>query len=356
MSEFAASSCDGIVISAPGGPEVLRWIENMPLAAPGPDELLIHVFFAGVNRHDCNQRRRGPTPAHSDVPGLEVSGIVQAAGSRVRGFTAGDAVCALVDGGGYATRAIVPAELAFRVEAPLDLQSAAALPEALFTVWHNFFGVADLGPGESVLIHGGTSGVGSLAIQMLGALGHPVHVTCGSDEKCAAALALGARTAINYRTHDFEQEIQRVTRHAGVDVILDMAGSAHCASNVDALARRGRLVHLSPGDGAEFRAPLRAIMAKEVRITGSLLRPLPLAEKSLIAQQLRRVAMPLVRDRRIRPWVQETYPLRMAAEAQARLESGQSMGKIVLEARAGSDASAHDGASSAVQRSAWRHQ
>lgn len=332
MSEIPASTCDGIVIAGAGGPEVLQWTEDMPLAEPGPDDLLIDVAFAGVNRHDCNQRRRGPTPAHSDVPGLEISGIVKAAGARVRGFAAGDLVCALVDGGGYATRATAPAALAFKVETPLDLKSAAALPEALFTVWHNFFGLAALGPGESVLIHGGTSGVGSLAIQLLGALGHPVHVTCGSDEKCAAAMDLGARCAINYRTQDFVHEVKRATQGAGVDVILDMAGSAHCAGNVEALAWRGRLVHLSPGDGAEFRAPLRSIMAKEARITGSLLRPVPMAHKSLIAQQLRRVAMPLVHSGKIRAWVQETFALQAASQAHARLESGRSMGKIVLEA------------------------
>lgn len=301
MSEIPTSFCDGIVIARAGGPEVLQWTGSMPLAEVGPDDLLIDVAFAGVNRHDCNQRRRGPAPAHCDVPGLEASGIVKAAGARVRGFAAGERVCALVDGGGYATRAVAPAALAFKVEAPLDLRSAAALPEALFTVWHNFFGLADLGPGESVLIHGGTSGVGSLAIQLLGALGHPVHVTCGSDEKCAGAMDLGARSAINYRTQDFVQEVQRATLGAGADVILDMAGSAHCARNVEALAWRGRLVHLSPGDGAEFRAPLRSIMAKEARITGSLLRPVPLPRKSLIAEQLRRVAMPLVHSRKSAP-------------------------------------------------------
>ena len=325
------SACGGVVISAAGGPDVLHWRPGLALPALGQDELLIRVAYAGVNRHDCNQRRRGPTPAHSDVPGLEVSGFVCATGSRVTQFQTGDAVCALVDGGGYATHAIAPAALAFKIEAPLDLKSAAALPEAMFTVWYNFFGVASLGPGESVLIHGGTSGVGSLAIQLLHALGHPVHVTCGSDDKAAAALQLGARVAINYRSHDFVQEILRATEGRGVDVILDMAGATHSARNVQALARRGRLVHLSPGDGAEFCAPLRTIMAKEARITGSLLRPLPLGEKSLIAEKLRHVVIPLIHEGKVRAWVQETYPLQRAGAAHERLESGQSMGKIVLQ-------------------------
>lgn len=325
------ASCQAIVITAAGGPEVLQWRPHMPLPALGDDEVLIEVAYAGVNRHDCNQRRRGPTPLHSDVPGLEVSGTVQALGRRVQDVRVGDRVCALVDGGGYASHAIAAAALVMQVEDPLDLKAAAALPEALFTVWHNFFGVADLGPGQSVLIHGGTSGVGSIAIQLLRALGHPVYATCGSDSKAQAARQLGANLAINYRTQDFVREVLEATGQHGVDVILDMAGGAHAARNVEALARRGRLVHLSPGNGDAFCAPLRSIMAKEARITGSLLRPLPLGEKALIAQQLRRVVVPLLRSGRLRPWVQEAFPLRDAAAAHARLESGASMGKIVLE-------------------------
>lgn len=321
---------DAIVITAPGGPEVLQWTEGLPLAEPAPDEVLIDVAFAGVNRHDCNQRRRGPTPAHSDVPGLEVSGTVRWAGARAGGLRVGDPVCALVDGGGYATRVVAPSALTFAVPAGLDLQAAAALPEALFTVWHNFFGVAALGADDTVLIHGGTSGVGSLAIQLLRCLGHRVAVTCGTDAKAAEARALGAEAAFNYRTQDWAQAAIDWTHGRGVDVVLDMAGAAHSARNVQVLARRGRLVHLSPGDGADFVAPLRPILAKELRITGSLLRPLPLAEKALVAERLRAVALPLVAAGRVCPWVSQVFGLVQAAQAHAHLESGQAMGKLVL--------------------------
>ncbi|HYP70298.1 MAG TPA: NAD(P)H-quinone oxidoreductase [Variovorax sp.] len=326
-----ASTCEGIVISAAGGPEVLRWVDAMPLPELAADEVLIDVAFSGVNRHDCNQRRRGPTPAHSDVPGLEVSGVVHAVGARVTQFKVGDEVCALVDGGGYATKAVAQASLTFKVKAPLTLRLAAALPEAMFTTWHNFFGVAQLGPGETVLIHGGTSGVGSFAIQLLRCFGHSVFVTCGSDEKGVQALALGATRAINYRTQDFAEEVLSATGGKGVDVILDMAGAAHSARNVHALARRGRLVHLSPGDGVDFVAPLRTILAKEARITGSLLRPLPPEEKAAIAASLRKHVLPLIDAGHLAPWVQEVVPLRAAADAHARLESGNAMGKIVLQ-------------------------
>ena len=216
-----------MVISSPGGPEVL--VERtVPVPALGDDELLIEIAFAGVNRHDCNQRRRGPTPAQSDIPGLEVSGIVRDAGSRVPPEWIGRRVCALVDGGGYAHYVAAPVGVAFALDDRITLQQAAALPEALFTLWHNFFGVASLAAGETVLIHGGTSGVGSLAIQVLTRLGHKVYATCGSDAKCAQAVALGASAAFNYRTSRFEDDVARCTQGRGVDVILDMAGARIC--------------------------------------------------------------------------------------------------------------------------------
>jgi NADPH2:quinone reductase len=322
-----------IAITAAGGPEVLA-LRRVDVPVPGDEEVLIEVAYAGVNRHDCNQRRRGPTPNYSDVPGLEVSGVVRAIGSRVRGISPGQSVCALVDGGGYAQYACALASHALVLDGTgIELDTAAALPEAMFTVWHNFFNVARLGPGESVLIHGGTSGVGSFAIQLLGLLGHPVFATCGSDAKCEQALALGAVAAINYRSQRFEQEIARLTHGRGVDVILDMAGTAYGPQNVEAIARRGRMVHLSPTDGAEWQASLRALMAKEAWLTGSLLRPLPAIEKSLIAQALRRVVLPLVAAKKIRPLVHQVLPLAEAAEAHRRLESGDVMGKLLLDAR-----------------------
>lgn len=321
-----------VVISAAGGPDVLQ-LRNVDMPVPRDDELLIEVAFAGVNRHDCNQRQRGPTTTQSNIPGLEVSGTVAAVGGRVRGFTPGRKVCALTDGGGYAQFACAPAAHAFELPEGLDLGNAAALPEAMFTVWHNFFGVAALGAGESVLLHGGTSGVGSLAIQVLRRLGHPVYATCGSDEKCSTARRLGAMAAINYRSQAFEAEILRLTGGRGVDVILDMAGAQYAARNIEALARRGRLVHLAPGDGADFSAPLRAIMAKEAKITGSLLRPLPTEEKTLVAVALHRVVWPMVAAGDVRPLIDGVLPLEQAGEAHRQLESGAVAGKLLLDAR-----------------------
>lgn len=331
MQVVQTSMQDAVFISAAGGPEVLQ-VRRVPLPVARDDELLIRVHFSGVNRHDCNQRRRGPTPVHSDVPGLEVAGVVRAVGARVSGFAPGDRVCALTDGGGYAEQVAAPAALAFRLGDGLGLAQGAALPEALFTIWHNFFNVAQLAAGETVLIHGGTSGVGSLAIQVLGQLGHAVYVTCGTDDKCALARRLGARAAINYRMEDFVLRVAELTQGRGVDVILDMAGARYGASNVQALARRGRLVHLSPGDGADFVAPLREIMAKEARVTGSLLRPLPDHEKIAIARQLQRAVWPLVETGAVQPLIQQVFPLREAARAHACLESGDVAGKIVLQA------------------------
>lgn len=318
-------------ITAAGGPEVLL-PETAPVPQPREGEVLIAVKAAGVNRHDCNQRRRGPSPEHSDVPGLEVAGVVVAVGHGVATGWMGQAVCALTDGGGYATFAIAQAAQTLPVPDGLSWTEAAALPEAAFTVWHNFFGVARLGAGESVLIHGGTSGVGTLAIQVLTALGHPVYATCGSPGKAAAARRLGAREAIDYRREDFVGVLRERTGGRGVDVILDMSGGQHSAANVDVLARRGRIVHLSPGSGAVFQAPLRALMAKEAIVTGSLLRPLPDAEKAAIAERLRAVVWPLIHSRRVQPVVHGTLPLSDAAQAHRVMEAGEHIGKIVLVA------------------------
>lgn len=317
-------------ISAAGGPQVLA-LREVPVAPPRPGEVLIAVQAAGVNRHDCNQRRRGPSPAHSDIPGLEVAGTVVATGDEVHDHRIGDAVCALTDGGGYGGYAIAQAAQALPVPAGLDLVHAAAVPEAAFTVWHNFFRVALLQPGESVLLHGGTSGVGTLAIQLLTALGHPVLATCGTAEKCAAAERLGARRAFDYHDAGWVAGVHECTGARGVDVILDMSGGRHGLGSVEALARRGRLVHLSPGDGAAFSAPLRTLMAKELKITGSLLRPLPDAEKAQIAQALKATVWPLIAAGRVRPVVHAVLPLAQAAEAHRLMEAGSHVGKLVLD-------------------------
>ncbi len=320
-----------IAISAAGGPQVLVPRE-IAVPVPGEGEALIEVAYAGINRHDCNQRRRGPAPGQSDIPGLEVAGIVRAAGARLPAGLVGRRVCALVDGGGYAPFVAAPAGTVLALDAGIPLDHAAGLPEALFTVWHNVVGVAALAPGETVLVHGGTSGVGSIAVQLLSRLGHAVFATCGTDAKCAEALRLGAVAAFNYRTVRFEQEVRRLTAGRGVDIILDMAGAAYGARNVEALARRGRLVHLSPGDGTPLSLPLRELMAREARVTGSLLRPLPPNEKALIAERLRAVAMPLVAAGAVRPLIAGVLPLADAAEGHARLESGEVSGKLLLRA------------------------
>jgi putative PIG3 family NAD(P)H quinone oxidoreductase len=324
---------DAAVITRPGGPEVLE-MQRVAVPEPRDDEVLIEVHAAGVNRHDCNQRRRGPTPAHSDIPGLEVAGVVVATGRRVAGRRVGDSVCALVDGGGYASWALAKAAQTLSLPRGLDFVAAAALPEAAFTVWHNFFRVASLGPGESVLLHGGTSGVGTLAIQVLSALGHPVFATCGSLDKVEAAQRLGARRAFSYRDDDYVAGVRAATQGRGVDVILDMSGGRHSARDVEALARRGRLVHLSPGERAEFRAPLRTLLAKEIKVTGSLLRPLPDDEKAFIAGELSRVVWPLVEAGAVRPVVHAVLPLAAACEAHRVIEAGQHIGKVVLSVRA----------------------
>jgi putative PIG3 family NAD(P)H quinone oxidoreductase len=318
-----------VAITAAGGPEVLEVCRH-PVSMPRAGEILIAVEAAGVNRHDCNQRRRGRSADHSDIPGLEVAGTVAALGDGVDGWAVGDRVAALTEGGGYAEFAIARADCALPVPEGMTAVEAAAFPEALFTIWHNFFGLAELGLGETVLIHGGASGVGTVGIQLLTALGHPVFVTCGSSEKVTAALDLGAAAAFNYRRDDFAAGVLAATDGRGVDVVLDMSGGQHTAASLLALGRRGRVLHLSPGNGANFVAPLRTIMAKEARITGSLLRPLPAREKAVIAESLRKVAWPLITAGRVRPVVHAVLPLAAAARAHQLVEEGAHVGKIVL--------------------------
>jgi putative PIG3 family NAD(P)H quinone oxidoreductase len=321
-----------MVITAAGGPEVLE-PRQRPVPTPADHELLIRVHAAGINRHDVNQRRRGPGGTHSDVPGLEVAGVVAGVGAKLSGWTIGERVCALTDGGGYAEYAVAPAALAFRIPERLTDMIAAALPEALFTVWFNFFKVANLGPGESVLLHGGTSGVGTIAIQVLSGLGHPVFATCGSEDKVALAKRLGAREAFNYRSDTFAAGVRAATHGRGVDVILDMSGGRHSLRSLESLAYRGRIVHLSPGDGADFSVPLRLIMAKEAKITGSLLRPLALTDKTVIADELRQRIWPTIDSGRIQPLVHRVLPLRQAAEAHGVMEAADHAGKLLLDCR-----------------------
>ncbi|EEA01019.1 NAD(P)H quinone oxidoreductase, PIG3 family [Burkholderia sp. H160] len=322
----------GILISAAGGPEVLVPSE-LPVPECASTDVLIRVVCAGVNRHDVNQRRRGPDNVHSSVPGLEVSGVVVRIGADVTNVKIGDEVCALVNGGGYAEYAIADAGQVLPVPPTISLRDAAALPEALFTTVHNFFNVAKLAAGESVLIHGGTSGVGSLAIQLLSARGHAVYATCGTDEKCSMAEALGAVKAFNYRTVGFAEAVLTATGGKGVDVILDMAGAGYGRQNVEALARRGRVVHLSPGGNADLTFPLRELMRKEAVVTGSLLRPLPNEEKADIARWIHAHVWPLI-GTAIKPTITQRLPLTQACTAHEALERGDVAGKILLDVSA----------------------
>lgn len=317
---------DAIVISRAGGPEVLVPVHR-PIPEPAPTEVLIRIHAAGVNRHDCGQRSRGPNNHESDIPGLEVSGHVEAVGNEVRGLKTGDAVCALIDGGGYAQYAIAEASLTMPVPAGLSLDEAAAVPEAAFTCWYNFFSVAALQPGESVLIHGGTSGVGTFAIQLLRGLGYRVYATCGSDDKVAFARQLGATEVFNYRKGEFPGGL--IESGLSVDVVLDMSGGKYMEQNLAALAHGGRIVHLSAGGGATVPLSLRAVMQKEARVTGSLMRPLPIQRKAQVAEALRRVVWPMLASQ-IRPVLSETFPLKDASEAHRKLESGDNIGKILL--------------------------
>jgi len=321
---------DAIIISRAGGPEVLV-PARCDIPQPAADEVVVKGAWAGVNRHDCGQRSRGPNDHESDIPGLEVSGTVHAVGSLVRGIEVGTQVCALVNGGGYAEYVATHWQQVLPVPAGLTLQQAACLPEAAFTTWYNFFSLAALQVGESVLIHGATSGVGVFAVQLLSALGHPVYATSGSAEKCALALSLGARRAFNYKTEPFAQLLQEAG--TPVDVILDMSGGRHMEQNLAALAYGGRILHLSSG-AAPVSLSLRAVMQKEARVTGAMMRPLPAAKKALVAQALKKVVWPLVGDR-IQTRVHQTYPLAQASQAHRDMEQGDHSGKLLLQVGGG---------------------
>jgi NADPH2:quinone reductase len=321
-----------IVIAAPGGPEVLTGADRHPVPEPAAGEVLIEVVAAGVNRHDCNQRKAGPAHEPNPVPGLEVSGRIVAVGSAVDRSRIGEEVVALTDGGGYAEYVAAPAELALPRPTAMDWTSAAALPEALFTIWLNFFELMQLAPGESGLIHGGTSGVGSIGLQVLKALGHDVYATAGTAEKCAAALRFGARAAFDYNDPQLATQVLEATGQRGVDTLLDMSAGAHIKDDLAMLAADGRMAFLSAGAGKELAVPLRLLMARRIRITGALLRRLPIPRKIVIAKQLRRTIWPLLGTAVVPP-IHAVYPLAEAAEAHRHIESSQHIGKIMLSVR-----------------------
>lgn len=323
-----------IEISAPGGPEVLRPCER-PVPVPAAGELLIAVQASGVNRPDVLQRKGlyPMPPGVSDLPGLEIAGTVAAgapADLALAGVALGDPVCALVAGGGYAQYCVAPAGQVLPVPAGLDMVQAASLPETLFTVWQNVFHIARLQAGETLLVQGGSSGIGVAAIQLAKALGCRVVVTAGSDEKCAACVALGADLAVNYRTQDFVAETLRFTDGRGADVVLDMVAGDYVAREVECLAEDGRLVIIAVQGGVDARFNAGLVLRRRLQITGSTLRPRSVAFKAAIASALRKQVWPLLESGRIKPVIHSVFDPAQARQAHELMESNQHIGKIVL--------------------------
>lgn len=323
-----------VEITKPGGPEVLA-ITDRPIPSPGAGEVLIEVHAAGINRPDVFQRmgRYDPPPGAPDIPGLEVAGIVTALGPDVTGLMVGDRVCALVAGGGYAEFCTAPAVQCLPVPDGLSLVEAAALPETFFTVWSNVFDRGRLGEGETILIHGGSSGIGTTAIQLAKSIGAHVFTTAGSAEKCAACTRLGADRAINYREEDFASIVQEATGGRGVDVVLDMVGGDYIPRSLACLAVDGRHVSIALLKGSKAEIDFTVIMRKRLTLTGSTLRPRPVADKAAIAARLREHVWPKIAQGAIRPLVHDTFPLADAAKAHALMESSMHIGKIVLVVR-----------------------
>jgi NADPH2:quinone reductase len=320
-----------IEIAAPGGPEQLRRAVR-PVPRPGAREVLVRVAAAGVNRPDVMQRQgRYPPPAGaSDIPGLEVAGEVVALGSEVAGVAVGDQVTALLAGGGYAEYAIAAAPLCLPVPRGLTMVEAAALPETFFTVWTNVFERGRCKPGDNVLIHGGTSGIGTTAIQLAAAWGARVYATAGSDEKARACERLGAVRGINYRTQDFVELIRQDTAGKGVDVILDMVGADYLDRNLQVAAVEGRLVIISMLGGSRAEIKLNHIVTKRLTVTGSTLRARSVEEKAAVADAVRSNVWPLLVAGRVRPVIHATFPFAEAAAAHQLMESSNHIGKIVL--------------------------
>jgi NADPH:quinone reductase len=320
-----------IEIREPGEPDVLVPVER-PTPVPGADQVLIRVAAAGVNRPDVFQRRGRypPPPGASDIPGLEVSGVVDALGPGVTSLRVGDAVCALVTGGGYAEYCVAPAPQCLPVPRGMDPVTAGAIPEAFFTVWTNVFQRGRLQAGESILVHGGSSGIGTTAIQLASARGSRVFATAGSAEKCTACERLGAERCINYHDADFVAAIRELTDGRGVDVVLDMIGGDYFARNIDALAVEGRLVEIATLHGVKAELNIQTIMGRRLTITGSTLRARPVADKAAIASELRRHVWPLLESGKVKPIIHAAFPLRDAAQAHRLMESSTHIGKLLL--------------------------
>ncbi|AUR00405.1 NAD(P)H-quinone oxidoreductase [Phaeobacter inhibens] len=318
-----------IEIQEPGGPSVLQVCQR-PVPSPGHGQVVLKVAYAGVNRPDALQRagKYAPPPTASDLPGLEASGEVVAIGAGVSELTVGDRVCALLPGGGYAEYVATPAAHCLPVPAGLSMKQAACLPETCFTVWSNVFTRGGLQAGERFLVHGGSSGIGTTAIQLASQLGARVFTTAGSDEKCAACLKLGAERAINYRDEDF---VEVLKSEGGANLILDMVGGDYIPRNVRALADDGRMVHIAFLSGPKVELNFAQVMARRLTLTGSTLRPQSDLAKAQIAQDLREVVWPLIEAGKFAPVMDQTFALEEAAAAHARMESSAHIGKIVLE-------------------------
>ncbi|GAB2928726.1 MULTISPECIES: NAD(P)H-quinone oxidoreductase [unclassified Streptomyces] len=320
-----------ITIPEPGGPEALVWAE-VPDPVPGEGEVLVEVVAGAVNRADVLQRQGfyDPPPGASPYPGLECAGRVAALGPGVTGWAVGDAVCALLAGGGYAEKVAVPAGQLLPVPDGVDLVEAAALPEVTATVWSNVFMVSHLRPGETFLVHGGSSGIGTMAIQLAKAVGARVAVTAGSPQKLARCAELGADILINYREQDFVEEIRENTAGAGADVILDLIGAKYLDRNVQALAVNGRLAIIGLQGGAKGELNLGALLAKRGAVTATSLRGRPLQEKAAIVAAVREHVWPLIGDGVVKPVVDRVVPMADAAEAHRVLESSAHIGKVLL--------------------------
>jgi putative PIG3 family NAD(P)H quinone oxidoreductase len=317
----------------PGGPEALTLVE-LPVPRPGAGEVLIEVAAAGVNRPDILQRMGlyAPPPGASPVLGLEVAGTVVAAGAQFESLV-GKRVCALVAGGGYAEYCVAPAGTCLPVPEVLTMAEAAAMPETMFTVWVNLFERGFAADGDAVLVHGGTSGIGTMAIALGKLFGLEVIVTCGTDEKCARAIEIGAAHAINYKTQDFVEEARRLTGGLGVAVVLDMVGGDYVPRNLAALAEEGRHVSIAFQRGASAEIMIPEVMRRRLTLTGSTLRPRSVEFKTMVADEIARTVWPYAEGGRLKPVIDSLFPLEQAADAHRRMESGEHAGKIVLTVR-----------------------
>ncbi|PLC54002.1 NAD(P)H-quinone oxidoreductase [Pollutimonas nitritireducens] len=320
-----------VEISQPGGPEVLVLVDR-PIPEPKAGEVLIKVSAAGINRPDVFQRKGNypAPPGASDLPGLEVVGEIVGGDAAAGGLSIGDKVCALLAGGGYAEYCVAPAQQCLPVPKGLSDVEAAGLPETYYTVWSNVFDRGRLSIGESLLVHGGASGIGTTAIQLARAMGHEVYATVGSDERVRAVEDLGATLGINYRTQDYVEEVKKATGGKGVDVVLDMVAGEYINRNLNCLADDGRVVIIALLGGAKATIDCNQVLRRRLTITGSTLRPRPVAFKAEIARALKQHVWPLLEAGKIRPIVHATFPLAQACDAHAMMEAGEQIGKIVL--------------------------